>query len=290
MSRSKKKSFAEGLIPKQNVNETGQILGQKGIMSTQDAAKSIFRYALEEVIPEKALRGCLHLDQETSTLTVAARTYNLSNYNKIFIVGGGKAARRTGAELVEILGDRITAGILNVYRDQARKPISDKIKLFGADHPVPNEEGVEGARKMVELLKAADDETLVIALISGGGSSLMALPVEGIGLQDYKAISNLLLTVPATIDELNAVRKHLEPLKGGGMRKYAAHAGGFVSLVLSDVPATRTGVVDDPSVIASGPTVGDDSTFKTAKGVLTRHGIWDKTPRAVREHIRGQPR
>ena len=167
-------------------------------------------------------------------------------YKRIFVVGGGKAGRRTGSELVNILGDRITAGVLNVYQDQAREPISGNIKLFAANHPTPNEAGVEGARRMVDLLKGADSKTLVIALISGGGSSLMALPVAGITLEDYVAIINLLLTVPATIDEVNAVRKHVDPLKGGGMRKMAKDAGGFISLVLSDVPVTKTGVVDDP--------------------------------------------
>ena len=195
-------------------------------------------------------------------------------------MGGGKAGRRTGSALVNILGDRITAGVLNVYQEQAREPISGNIKLFAANHPTPNEAGVEGARRMVELLRSADPKTLVIALISGGGSSLMALPVAGISLEDYMEISNLLLTVPATIDEINAVRKHLDPLKGGGMRKMAKNAGGFISLVLSDVPVTKTGVVDDPSVISSGPTVGDDSTFESAKKVLTRPQYLGPGPRS----------
>jgi glycerate-2-kinase/FAD/FMN-containing dehydrogenase/Fe-S oxidoreductase len=259
--------------------------GQCNPLSEQTAARSILDHALERVLPESALRRYVSIDEATHTLTVAGREYNLNNYKRIFVVGGGKAARRTGAELVNILGDRITAGILNVYHEQAKEPISDRIKLFAADHPTPNEEGVEGARQIVELLKSADEKTLVIALISGGGSSLMALPVEGISLEDYKTISKLLLTVPATIDEINAVRKHLDPLKGGGMCKFAERAGGFISLVLSDVPVTKTGVVDDPSVIASGPTVGDGSTFQMAKKVLTSHNIWDKTPLAVKKYI-----
>jgi hydroxypyruvate reductase len=200
-------------------------------------------------------------------------------------VGGGKAGRRTGSELVNILGDHITAGALNVYQEQAREPISGNIRLFAANHPTPNEAGVEGAKRMVDLLKSADPKTLVIALISGGGSSLMALPVPGISLEDYKDISNLLLTVPATIDEINSVRKHFDPLKGGGMRKMAKDVGGFISFVLSDVPVTKTGVVDDPSVISSGPTVGDDSTFESAKKVLTSHNIWDQAPIAVKRYI-----
>lgn len=254
-------------------------------LSVHADAKTIFNHVLACVLPEPALRRYLHLNETTNTLTVAGRKYNLNNYNRILVVGGGKAGRRTGSELVNILGDRITAGVLNVYQEQARKPISGNIKLFAANHPTPNEAGVEGARRMVDLLKSADSKTLVIALISGGGSSLMALPVSGISLEDYKDISNLLLTVPATIDEINAVRKHLDPLKGGGMRKMAKDAGGFISFVLSDVPVTKTGVVDDPSVISSGPTVGDGSTFESAKKVLTSHNIWDQAPIAVKRYI-----
>jgi glycerate 2-kinase len=254
-------------------------------LSVHADAKTIFDHALACVLPEPALRSYLHLNETANTLTVADRKYNLNNYNRILVVGGGKAGRRTGSELVKILGDRITAGVLNVYQEQAREPISGNIKLFAANHPTPNEAGVEGASLMVDLLKSADPKTLVVALISGGGSSLMALPVSGIGLEDYKNISNLLLTVPATIDEINAVRKHLDPLKGGGMRKMAKDAGGFISFVLSDVPVTKTGVVDDPSVISSGPTVGDDSTFESAKKVLTSHNIWDQAPTAVKRYI-----
>ncbi|HOR00709.1 MAG TPA: DUF4147 domain-containing protein [Anaerolineae bacterium] len=251
----------------------------------QADARSILAHALERVLPEAALRRYVSLDEACNVLTVAGRTYDLGRFERIIVVGGGKAARRTAAELVRILGGRISAGALNVYRDQAREPIAEHVELFAADHPIPNEEGARGARRMIELLRAADARTLVIALISGGGSSLMALPVEGVSLQDYQDVSSLLLTVPATIDEINAVRKHIDPLKGGGMRKYAAGAGAFISLVLSDVPVTKTGVVDDPSVIASGPTVGDASTFEAAKRALTGHGIWSKTPRAVREYI-----
>jgi glycerate-2-kinase len=93
------------------------------------------------------------------------------------------------------------------------------------------------------------------------------------------------MSVPATIDQINTVRKHIDLLKGGRMRKYASEAGAFISLVLSDVPVTKTGIVDDPSVISSGPTVGDGSTFAMAKQVLTEFKIWDKTPEAVRNYI-----
>lgn len=249
----------------------------------QKIVRDIVNHVLESVIPEPALRRCIQVDQDT--LVVDGRKYDLNVFKKIILVGGGKAGRRTAAELAEILGDRIASGYINVYQDQANEPVSDKIKLFPADHPTPNQAGVDGANLMIESLKNTDSSTLVIALISGGGSALMATPMEVINLQDYKDICDLLLTVPATIDEINSVRKHIDPLKGGGMRKIAENAGGFISLVLSDVPVTKTGVVDDPSVIASGPTVGDESTFEMAKNVLVGHGIWDQTPESVKSYF-----
>lgn len=263
----------------------GRTRGPHSPSSEEAAARNILNRALESVLPESAMIRYVKMDESTNTLKVAGREYSLDHFDKVFIVGGGKAARHTGAALVKILGDRITAGILNVYRDQAKDPISDHIELFAADHPTPNEEGAEGAKKMVEFLKRADENTLVIALLSGGGSSLMVLPVEGISLDEYKAVTQLLLSVPATIDQINSVRKHLDSLKGGGMRKCAERAGGFISLVISDVPVTKTGVADDPSVIASGPTVGDDSTFEMAQEVLVEYDLWDRVPLAVRKYI-----
>lgn len=251
----------------------------------QADARQILLEAMESVFPESAVRRHVSFDEKTQILMVDDRKYDLAGFERIYVVGGGKAGRRTGAELAAILGDRITAGVLNVYQDQAAEPISNRIKLMAANHPTPNQAGMEGSREMIRLLKSADAKTLVIALISGGGSSLMALPVEGVTLDDYVAVCNLLLTVPATIDEINAVRKHFDPLKGGGMRKMAGNAGGFISLVLSDVPVTKTGVVDDQSVISSGPTVGDESTFESAKKVLTGHKIWGKTSPAVKKYI-----
>jgi glycerate 2-kinase len=247
--------------------------------------RNIFTHVLEMVLPEQAVRRYVQFNQNTNILTIDKKNYNLNNFERIIVVGGGKAAKRTGAELVRILGEKITAGVLNVYRDQAEVPVSERIKLFGADHPTPNEQGLKGACQMVALLKNADAKTMVIALISGGGSSLMAIPAGDISIGDYQNISRLLMTVPATIDEINAVRKHIDLLKGGRMRRCAAKAGAFISLVLSDVPVTKTGIVDDSSVISSGPTVGDDSTFQSAKQVLTAYNIWDDAPATVRKYI-----
>ncbi|HOG48061.1 MAG TPA: DUF4147 domain-containing protein, partial [Anaerolineae bacterium] len=105
----------------------------------QADARSILAHALERVLPEAALRRYVSLDEACNVLTVAGRTYDLGRFERIIVVGGGKAARRTAAELVRILGGRISAGALNVYRDQAREPIAEHVELFAADHPIPNE-------------------------------------------------------------------------------------------------------------------------------------------------------
>jgi len=114
--------------------------------------RNIFMHVLEMVLPEPALKRYVKYNQRNNILTVASKKYNLNNYEQIIVVGGGKAAKRTGAELVNILGDKITAGVLDVYQDQAKEPISERIKLFAADHPTPNEEGLKGARQMIDLL------------------------------------------------------------------------------------------------------------------------------------------
>jgi len=168
-------------------------------------------------------------------------------------------------------------------REAQRKREEEENKR--AEEVCRKEEAARVARQMVELLRLADHETLVIALISGGGSSMMALPAEGLTLEDYRSMCQLILTVPTAIDEMNAVRKHIDPLKGGGMRKYAKNAGGFITLSISDVPATETGAADDPSIISSGPTVGDDSTFETAIKVLAKYGIWEQTPAAIKRYL-----
>lgn len=247
----------------------------------QEAARLIFAHALRSVLPGPALRRHVLYDERTDRLRVDGRDYPLADFPEILIVGGGKGAALTATELVKILGSSRISGVLNVYRNQADVSPSKRIKLFPADHPIPNEAGATGAREMTELLNRADRRTLVLALISGGGSSLMALPIDGVSLDDYREMSRLLLTVPATIDEVNSVRKHIDRLKGGRMRACAKNAGGFISLVLSDVPVTSAGLPDDPSVIASGPTAGDTTTFAAAKSVLEKYGIWDRTPSAI---------
>jgi glycerate 2-kinase len=150
--------------------------------------------------------------------------------------------------------------------------------LTEAGHPIPDEAGVEGARAIAALLEDAHEDDLVVCLISGGGSALMTLPVDGVSLADMKALTDALLRRAATINEINTIRKHLDQLKGGNLAQLAAPAT-VVSLLLSDV-------VGNPlDVIASGPTVPDTSTFADAHGILERYGLLDEAPASVVEHL-----
>ena len=144
-------------------------------------------------------------------------------------------------------------------------------------HPVPDERSEAAGRAALRVAEAAGEDDLVILLLSGGASSLMALPANGISSGDKRASLHRLLGAGTDIESLNGVRKHISRLKGG--RLAAACRGRFLTLAVSDV------VGDDLSVIGSGPGVGDPSTFHGAAEVLSRHGGLDSYPRAVVDHV-----
>jgi glycerate 2-kinase len=149
-------------------------------------------------------------------------------------------------------------------------------KIVEAGHPVPDAEGEEAARRILELAAGAGADDLVLCLFSGGGSALLSLPAEGLTLADKQAVNRALLASGADIGEINTVRKHLSAIKGGRLA-VAAWPAPVVTLAISDVPG------DDPAVIASGPTVADSSTFAEARAVLARYGI--VPPAAVARHL-----
>ena len=178
------------------------------------------------------------------------------------------------AQAIEgLLGDLITEGIVNVKYGHVLP--TERIILNEAGHPVPDEAGVEGSRRMARLLEGAGANDLVICLISGGGSALMTLPESGVTLADMQALTSALLRAGATIVEINAIRKHLDRLKGGKLARLAAPAQ-VISLILSDV-------VGNPlDAIASGPTVPDGSTFADAWRLLERYELLESIPSAIK--------
>jgi hydroxypyruvate reductase len=244
----------------------------------RDAIQAVQAAALAAVEPGQAVRH--HLRREDEVLAVAGRRYDLTQFKRVWIAGGGKAAAPMVAALAEILGERLTGGVaVTKYGHASGKAPDPSIFIQEAGHPVPDEAGVAGARRLAELVTAAGSDDLVLCPISGGGSALLTLPAPGIELADLQALTDQLLRSGATINELNTVRKHLSQIKGGGLARMAAPAQ-VISLILSDV-------VGDPlDVIASGPTAPDPSTFADAWAVLERYHLLEAAPRAVVDRLR----
>lgn len=234
-------------------------------------AASIFGSAVASVDAQECVKRFVKL--QGRALRIGGVDYNLESFERVLVVGTGKASPRMGVALEEELGDRISDGVINTKYAHA-EPLR-RIRTVECGHPVPDEAGVEGTREILAALEGADDRTLVICLISGGGSALMPAPSEGITLQEKQDTTRLLLECGANIVELNAIRKHLSRVKGGGLARTAFPAT-VVSLMLSDV------IGDPMDVIASGPTVPDTSTFKTCMEIFQKYEVSNRLPVAVR--------
>jgi hydroxypyruvate reductase len=193
---------------------------------------------------------------------------------RTIVVGAGKASAAM-ARAVEDAWDGPLEGLV-VTQYGYRVPC-DRIEIAEASHPVPDAAGETAARRILALASSAGPDDLVLCLISGGGSALMPLPAGRLTLQDKQAVNRALLRSGATIGEMNCVRKHLSAIKGGRLAAAASPAR-LVTLLISDVPG------DSPSVIASGPTVPDPTTFAEARAILDKYAITE--PAAVLAHVR----
>jgi glycerate-2-kinase len=249
-----------------------QELVENGDERAREICLKVATAGIERVLPEKIIKR--HVRIEGNRLIVRTSSYDLRNFRRIFVVGGGKASSTMASVLYEILGDKIERGVIV---DTTVREIP-KVECVRGTHPIPGEGGMEGAKKIIELLKEADEDDLVICLISGGGSALLPLPVPPITLEEKKKVTDLLLRCGATINEINAVRKHISLIKGGQLAR-AAYPATVITLLISDV-------IGDPlDVIASGPTAPDASTFEDAVNVLKKYEIWNEVPNSVRERL-----
>ena len=237
-------------------------------------ARTIFDAALQAVDPEAAIKR--HVTLSDRSLEIGSRNYAMDRFEKIFVVGAGKATAPMARALEQILGGRIADGVIVVKDGHA--VALDRVRVHEAGHPVPDDRGVKGTEEILSLVESASENDLVICLISGGGSALLVAPAQGLTLEDKQDTTRHLLACGATIHEINTVRKHLSRVKGGWLAQLAAPSTA-ATLVLSDV------VGDDLDVIASGPTVPDSSTFEDARKVFERYDIWDRIPKAVMERI-----
>ena len=243
-------------------------------------AVTFFQASLKPVNPYEAVRRFVQIDGNRLLLgqkNQSQTELDLREYEHIFLVGGGKATAPMAKAMEDIFGDRIAAGVINVkYGFTETLSFTEIIE---ADHPLPDKNGVEGTKKILAILDSAREKDLVFSLISGGGSALLPQPAGRISLEEKQALTRDLLKCGASIDEINAIRKHISASKGGQMARVAFPAT-TVNLMLSDV------VGDRMDVIASGPFVPDRSTFKESWGILEKYGL-DDIPESVKEHLKG---
>ncbi len=231
---------------------------------------------LKEADPRTLLRR--HLRLEGHRLRVDSRNFDLSKFDRLFVLGGGKASALMASEVERILGDRITQGLVCVPDYLTSVPRTNFVLFHKATHPLPSVAGTRGVEKMLAMTRNPSTRDLVICLLSGGGSALMPLPVPGLSVSDKILVTDLLLKSGARIEEINTVRKHLSAIKGGHLaeRLYPARV---IALIISDVVSDRL------DSIASGPLAPDDTTFADAKLVLRKYGLWSKIPENARRTI-----
>ena len=235
---------------------------------SREQALAIFDAALRAAQPAEAIARHLHVTAE-GELAAGGKTYPLDAYRRILVVGAGKATAAMAQALEKMLGERISSGLINVKYGHTAK--LTRIELNECAHPVPDAAGLKGAARMATLVADARKDDLVICLISGGASSLLPLPVEGMTLAAKQALTQKLLKAGANIHQMNAVRKHLSAIKGGRLAEIAYPAT-VLTLILSDV------IGDDPSTIGSGPTAPDPTSVADAQAILNQFGIKTKLP------------
>jgi hydroxypyruvate reductase len=242
-------------------------------------ARSIFVHCLKAVDPYEAVKRFVHVKGDRMLLGrkgQANADLDLTKFDSIYLVGAGKATAPMAKAIENLLGERVEKGIINVkYGFTEDLAFTEVIE---AGHPVPDENGVKGTQKILDLLQGAGKKDLIFSVISGGGSALLPHPGENVTLAEKQEITRQLLACGASIDEINAVRKHISSSKGGRMAR-AAFPSTVVNLMLSDV------VGDKMDVIASGPFVPDSSTFKDVEAIFRKYDMED-VPASIREHLK----
>ena len=242
--------------------------------STRHHALQIFRSALHAADPYHAVLQ--HASFDGQILKIGKARYRIAHFDRIQVIGAGKASAAMAQAIERVLGRRISGGLINV--PAGIDTHLRRVELHPCGHPIPDERGAEGAARMLEIAHAAGPRDLLIGLISGGASAMLPAPAAPMTLGEKQTLTKQLLASGATIHEMNAVRKHLSLIKGGQLAA-AAFPAKLHTLMISDV------VGDDPEVIGSGPTVPDPSTVADAIGILEKYGL-----RVPREALHETPK
>ncbi len=235
----------------------------------------IFYCGLKAVEPGAAIKRYCHLADDH--LYIGNRVYDLLQFNNLFVIGAGKATAPMASALENILGKRITKGVISVKYNHVTE--LSNVRQIEAGHPIPDENGIKGTNTILGMAKDAGEDDLILCLISGGGSALLPGPARGLTLQNKQDTMHVLLSCGAAIHEINTIRKHISQIKGGNLARIAYPAT-LISLILSDV------VGDVPDIIASGPSVPDSSTFHDCMKIIDRYHIIKELPESIVKHIK----
>jgi len=247
---------------------------KKGLPSMRQDAVSIFKSAIDAVQAETAIKR--HCRVSHHRLEINRISYDLKRYENVYILGAGKASAHMAKAIEDLILPYISQGTVIVKYGHG--VALEKIKVIEAGHPLPDSNGLQGARHILELCKKAGKNDLIIFLISGGGSALLPLPTQPLTLPDKQKTITALLACGASIDEINILRKHMSMIKGGRLAQ-TAYPAKLLSLIISDVIGDRL------DTIASGPTVGDPSTFAECLEVIKKYQLADSLPPGVVEFI-----
>lgn len=261
-----------------NFNELVRNAESPASAEARRVALTLIEEAISAVDPRSIIKNRISLKNQI--LDVTGHHFDLSKFEKIIVVGAGKASGAMAEALEEKLGEKIDTGFVSVPSGTANVFHTHRISLQEARHPIPDEAGLEGTLRIMHVLQGLSEKTLVIFLLSGGGSALLPLPKEGISLDEKKATTDLLLRCGASIEEVNAVRKHISAVKGGQLATHAYPAT-VLGLILSDI------VRDPIASIASGPTVLDPTTYEVAIDILRHYGVWDDVSAPVKACLEG---
>ncbi len=250
-----------------------EALGARGEAGARAAALRLAAAGLAACDVAGATAAAVVLDGDA--LIVAGERYELDPGGRVLVIGAGKASLAIATELQRILGDRLDGGAIAIRGELPQ--LVGRIDVIASDHPLPSERSIEAARRLRALAEGAGERDVVIACFTGGSSALASLPPQGVSATDKRDLHELLLSSGISIVEVNTVRKHASAIKGGRLAAALAPAR-LINLTVSDVAGDHVDAITDP-------TVPDSSRAADAIAILHGHGLWDRAPAAIREHL-----
>ena len=257
----------------------------RGDVEARKKVLQLMDYTLQEVDAYKRIKEIMHL--EGNVLHVGERSWDLSKKNRVYLLGAGKACNAMAQAVCEVMGEKIAKGIISVKIVEEQDRYCNT-EVYVGGHPLPNEEGMEAAKAMIDLIENAAADDLFISVCSGGSSALLTYPVEGISLEDEIAAQDALLKSGAKILEINAVRRHISRTNGGRLAELICHKKGaeLISFQISDAvgkpfPTERS----KPGYFRGTPFGGDQTSIQDARYMIVNYALQEKLPKSVVDYI-----